>query len=93
MEPATMKGTPALKEGKLTKQIERETSRIPSDVFLYASLGMMALSLSCKLTGNDHKSLFFGQWVAPLLLFGIYNKIVKTHGHDLEDTGEYDELL
>lgn len=26
-----------------------------------------------------------GQWVSPFLLMGIYNKIVKTEGHDKED--------
>jgi len=79
MDTATMP-----KEGELTKEIERHTGKIPSDFFLYASMGMMGISLTCKLMGSDHKSLFFGQWVAPLLLFGIYNKIVKTQGHDQE---------
>jgi len=26
--------------------------------------------------------LFVGQWAAPFLLLGIYNKMVKQHGSD-----------
>lgn len=81
------------KEGELTKQIENQTAKIPSDMFLYAALGAMAVSITCKLMGKDHKSLFFGQWVAPFLLFGVYNKIVKTHGHDQEDRGDDSDYL
>ena len=35
-----------------------------------------------KLMGKRHDALFVGQWAAPFLLLGIYNKIVKTQGHD-----------
>jgi hypothetical protein len=27
-------------------------------------------------------ALYVGQWVAPFLLLGIYNKMVKQHGSD-----------
>jgi len=76
------------KEGSVTKSIESQTAKIPSDLFLFSAIAMMGVSLTFKLMGrtrDDHRSLFFGQWVAPLLLFGIYNKIVKTQGHDQED--------
>jgi hypothetical protein len=43
---------------------------------------MMAVSMSLHIAGKKHKSLFFGQWAAPFLLFGIYNKLVKQLGHD-----------
>ena len=69
-------------EGKLTKAIEEQTAKIPSDVFLMAAGGAVLLSLSLKLSGKDHQSLFVGQWVAPLLIFGLYNKIVKVAGSD-----------
>jgi hypothetical protein len=38
----------------------------------------------CVRIVKKHKrtALFVGQWVAPFLLFGIYNKIVKAQGHD-----------
>ena len=71
-----------VKEGQLAKTIESETAKIPSDVFLWASIGAMATALALKLAGKEHTSLFIGQWAAPFLLFGIYNKIVKVEGHD-----------
>ena len=73
---------PELREGRLAKRIESETAKIPSDVFLWAAIGSMAVSAGFKIAGSKHKSLFFGQWAAPFLLFGIYNKLVKQHGHD-----------
>lgn len=69
-------------EGPVATAIEEQTAKIPSDVFLWASIGAMATSLVLKIAGRKHTSLFFGQWAAPFLLFGIYNKIVKTEGHD-----------
>ena len=73
---------PEHKEGELAKSIEEQTAKIPSDVFLWAALGSMGVSLALKLGGNKHNSLFIGQWAAPFLLLGIYNKLVKLQGHD-----------
>ena len=73
---------PELREGRLAKRIESETAKIPSDVFLWAAIGSMAVSAGFKIAGSKNKSLFFGQWAAPFLLFGIYNKLVKQYGHD-----------
>jgi hypothetical protein len=70
------------REGRLATRIENETAKIPSDVFLWTAVGMMAVSMSLHIAGKKHKSLFFGQWAAPFLLFGIYNKLVKQLGHD-----------
>ena len=70
------------KEGKVATAIEEQTAKVPSDVFLWAALGSVAVSLTLQLAGGKHKSLFIGQWAAPFLLFGIYNKLVKLEGHD-----------
>lgn len=72
-------------EGKTAKEIEKQTSKIPSDVFLWSALGSMAVSAGLKIAGNDKTALFVGQWAAPFLLLGLYNKIVKTEGHDKKD--------
>lgn len=72
------------KEGKVAKMIERQTAKIPSDVFLWAAVGSMAIALGLQVAGVKHKSLFVGQWAAPFLLLGIYNKLVKLEGHDAE---------
>lgn len=76
------------REGKVAKKIEEQTAKLPSDTFLWASIAAMGVSLTLKLMGKKHTALFVGQWAAPLLLFGVYNKIVKTEGHDKEDRGE-----
>jgi len=70
------------KEGTLAKTIENQTARLSSDTFLWAAIGGMAASAALEFTGHKDKSRFVGQWVAPLLLFGIYNKLVKQHGSD-----------
>jgi len=69
-------------EGQVTKEIENQTAKLPSDVFLWAAISAMAVSLSFQLAGKKHSGLFFGQWAAPFLLLGIYNKLVKQQGHD-----------
>ena len=69
-------------EGPVAEQIEEQTAKLPSDLFLWTSLGAMGVSLALQIAGQKHKSLFVGQWAAPFLLLGIYNKLVKQHGHD-----------
>lgn len=70
------------KEGKVAKVIESQTAEIPSDVYLWTSVASMGVSLTLKLFRKDKLALFVGQWAAPFLLMGIYNKIVKTEGSD-----------
>ena len=69
-------------EGTVARTIEQQTAKLPSDIFLWAAMGSIGLSLVLQLTGNKEKSHFVGQWVAPFLLFGVYNKIVKVAGSD-----------
>jgi hypothetical protein len=73
------------REGPVARTIEEQTSKLPSDWFLWASLASMAASLALKISGRKHTALFVGQWAAPFLLLGLYNKIVKVAGHDQED--------
>jgi len=73
---------PEHKEGKVASAIEEQTAKIPSDVFLWAALGSMAVSLGLQIAGVKKRSLFIGQWAAPFLLLGLYNKLVKLEGHD-----------
>lgn len=72
-------------EGEVAKKIEEQTSKIPSDIFLWAALGSMGISLALKMMKRKDNALFVGQWAAPFLLFGVYNKIVKLQGHDKVD--------
>jgi len=69
-------------EGRIARSIEEQTARLPSDTFLWTSVVVMGASACLHAVGRRHDSLFVGQWVAPLLLFGIYNKLVKIAGSD-----------
>ena len=69
-------------EGKIARGIESQTAKLPSDTFLWAAVAAMGGSLLLQSTGRKEESLFVGQWVAPFLLFGLYNKIVKVAGSD-----------
>jgi hypothetical protein len=73
---------PEHNEGPVAEAIEEQTAKLPSDIFLWAALGSMAASATLKILGQKHWSLFVGQWPAPFLLLGIYNKLVKLEGHD-----------
>ncbi|HET8574299.1 MAG TPA: hypothetical protein VFL76_10575 [Edaphocola sp.] len=68
-------------EGKLAEAIEEQTAKLPPDTFLWSAAASMALSMGLKCINKKHLAQMAGQWTAPLLLFGIYNKIVKTMGH------------
>jgi hypothetical protein len=69
-------------EGVVARTIEQQTAKLPSDVFLWAALGSIGVSAILQLSGKQKVSLFVGQWVAPFLLLGVYNKIVKVQGSD-----------
>jgi hypothetical protein len=69
-------------EGPIAKTIEEQTAKLPSDVYLWAAGGAIATSAILQLIKKPKASLFLGQWVAPFLLLGVYNKIVKVAGSD-----------
>jgi hypothetical protein len=69
-------------EDRFTGAIESQTSKIPSSGYLAAAFGAIAASAILKIVGKDDWALFVGQWTAPFLLMGVYNKMVKQHGSD-----------
>ena len=73
---------PEHREGVVARSIEEQTAKLPSDTFLWLAGGAIAASLTLKMMGRSHDALFVGQWTAPFLLLGIYNKIVKVAGSD-----------
>jgi hypothetical protein len=74
-------------EDKFTRAIERQTSKAPSSLFLGLAIGSMAASLILKIAKQNHWALFVGQWAAPFLIIGNYNKMVKQHGSDAQNLG------
>lgn len=69
-------------EGPVAKTIEKQTAKLPSDTFLWIAIGVMAASAILQFSKKKHWSLFVGEWAAPLLIMGLYNKLVKVEGHD-----------
>ena len=69
-------------EDQVTAAIENVTSKIPSSVYLGAAIASILASVSFQAAGKKHEALFVGQWVAPFLILGMYNKLVKQHGSD-----------
>jgi hypothetical protein len=69
-------------EDQFTALLESQSTNIPTSAFLGAAIASIIGSLSLKLAGKDQQALFVGQWAAPFLLLGIYNKMVKQHGSD-----------
>jgi len=70
------------REDQVTAAIEKVTAQVPSSAFLGFALTSMGVSLGLHFSGRKHEALFVGQWAAPFLLLGIYNKLVKQHGSD-----------
>ena len=69
-------------EGPVARALEEQTAKLPSDFWLWAAGGSIALSLFLQSTENRQRALFVGQWAPTFLLLGIYNKLVKLHGSD-----------
>lgn len=69
-------------EGTVARSIEQQTAKLPSDTFLWLAVGAMATSATLQIMGNKHVSLFVGQWAPTMLIFGLYNKLVKQLGSD-----------
>jgi hypothetical protein len=67
-------------ENTFTRLIEQQTARIPSHVFLAAALASMTVSFGLELAGQRRISRFVGMWPGPLLVMGVYNKLVKIFG-------------
>jgi hypothetical protein len=69
-------------EGQVARAIEQQTAKLPSDTFLWMAIASMAASAAMQARGNKDVSLFIGQWAPTLLIFGLYNKLVKQLGSD-----------
>ena len=73
------------REGKVARTIEQQTAKVPSDAFLWAAVGSIAVSASLHMMGNKETSVFVGQWAPTFLILGLYNKLVKQLGSDSRD--------
>ena len=70
------------REGRVALNIEQQTARLPSDLFLWAALGAIGGSAILQIRRKRALSTFVGQWAPTFLLLGLYNKVVKVAGSD-----------
>lgn len=66
--------------------IEEQTKKIPNLVFLTLGLVSMGTSFALALGRKRSLAAFVGQWVPTLLIFGVYNKLVKVEDEVLRRT-------
>ena len=78
-------------EDQVTATIEKFTSQVPSSAYLALALASMAVSVGFQVSNKKQMALFIGQWAAPFLIMGLYNKLVKIHGSD--GTKDNDESM
>lgn len=76
--------TPPRTEGPVAKAIERQTSKVPSDIFLWTALGFLGVSAVRNMSRREGGN-FMAQLAPTLLLLGVYNKLVKIAGSDRYD--------
>jgi len=82
--------TPA-HEGRVTKAVESVTAKVPSIGYLTLALASLGVSASLALLFRKRElANFVGLWVPTFMIAGLYNKIVKVHGHDQEDHGIFE---
>jgi len=67
-------------EGDLARVIEQQTAKLPSHWFLVAAMSAMGAAVVLELSGRQRAGRFVAQWPTPLLIMGMYNKLVKTLG-------------
>jgi hypothetical protein len=76
--------TPVLRaehrEGPVTRIIEQQAAKVPSNYFLPLALLAMLAAFGLELSGRRRAGRFVGMWPAPLLVMGVYNKLVKVLG-------------
>jgi hypothetical protein len=74
-------------EDQFTGMLDSLTAKIPGSIFLGLAIASILGSATYKIAKKHPEALFIGQWVAPFLILGIYNKMVKQHGSDAKSQG------
>lgn len=69
-------------EGHVARSIEQQTAKLPSDIFLWVGLGCLGVSAVFRMIGLRSFGGLIGQAAAPVLIMGLYNKLVKLEGSD-----------
>lgn len=73
-------------EGKVTKQLEHGTAKLPSATYLALAGTAMAAAAALFLSGRRETGIFVGLWPLAMLTIGNYNKLVKLLGSEPAET-------
>jgi len=87
------RGSRDMREGPIARTIEKQTAKVPSDLFLWAAGASIVGSAVLQILGSQRTTFFgarraapmsnfVGMWAPTILLLGVYNKIVKVAGSD-----------
>jgi len=63
---------------KVAKTIEKETTSLSSELFLLAVLSCLGASAILRVVGLRSLGQFVGQVATPVLIMGLYSKILKS---------------
>ena len=67
-------------EGSFTRLLEQQTARSPRTSSSSPVCARWPSPWGAELADRTRASRFVGMWVGPLLIMGVYNKMVKTFG-------------
>lgn len=81
-----------IQEDQMTALLERYSSKWPTSLFMGAAIASIIGSMILKRQRKHHDALFVGQWVAPFLILGLYNKSVKQHGSDTGQSRRFEPM-
>lgn len=68
--------------GAIARVLGDEFAKMPVDRFMWAALGSIGLSLALNQAGRKSDAIFIGQWVAPILAFALYKKMLPSLDKD-----------
>ena len=61
---------------------------VPTQAYLGAALGSIALSAGLRLVGKKDAAIFVGQWPPTFILFGLASKLLRPSGEDAARAGQ-----
>ena len=65
------------KKEEMGEAIEKQISEISSNCYFIAAAASFGTSFILGCMRKKNAALFVGQWVAPFLIMGLYNKLMK----------------
>ena len=61
---------------------------VPTQAYLGAALGSIALSAGLRLAGKKDAAIFVGQWPPTFILFGLAYKLLRPSDEDVVREGQ-----